>query len=69
MQDKRINDLHVHVCDEADAMLDLLATATNKPRNLVAAELIERAILGECYALKVAALRLARAGFSGTTRD
>ncbi len=63
---KRDNDLHVRICDEADALLDLLASANNKPKNMIAAEFIERCLLGECHSLKIAALRFSRLGLNGS---
>jgi hypothetical protein len=69
MTAKRTQDIHVRICDEADAVLELLATSERKNKTQVAAELLERSLLGEGYALKIAARRFARLGFDGIAGD
>lgn len=69
MADKRENSTHVRLCDEADAMLELLAEAGGTDKAKLAADILHRAILGEGHALKVAALRLSRLGFVGFDRE
>ena len=69
MVEKRENSVHVRLSDEADALLELLAAAGNTEKGRVASDLLHRALLGEGYALKVAADRLARMGFGGRARE
>lgn len=69
MPTKRENSVHVRLSDEADAMLELLAEAGAKEKAAIASDLLHRALLGEGHALKIAAQRFARSGFSGSTRE
>ncbi|RPH43245.1 MAG: hypothetical protein EHM87_14375 [Burkholderiales bacterium] len=62
-------DLHLRIPEEADAVLELLATAGDKTKTRVAEELLTEALLGKGHALKVAALRYARLGFGGSGRE
>lgn len=62
---KRERSIHVRLSDEADAMLDLISTAQRRDKAALAADLMERVLLGEAHALKVAAMRLARLGTCG----
>ncbi|MBB1161479.1 hypothetical protein [Aquariibacter albus] len=66
---KRENSTHVRLSEEADAMLELMAEAHRTDKAALAADLIERALLGEGHALKVAATRLARLGIAGSFRE
>jgi hypothetical protein len=66
---KREHSVHVRVCDEADAVLELIASASARDKAAVAADLLHRALLGEGHSVKVAALRFARAGLIGTDRE
>lgn len=66
---KRENSIHVRVCDEADAVLELLCEATGADKSKHAAQLLEKILLGEGHALKVAAMRFARLGTSGSSRE
>ena len=59
-------DLHIRVCAETKAMLGLLAEVRQLPESVVAAQILERAVLGEGHMLKVAARQLRRAGDWGT---
>ncbi|MCB1891960.1 MAG: hypothetical protein H6880_11555 [Rhodobiaceae bacterium] len=65
MNNKREHSVHVRLSDEADAVLELMCEAQRKDKAAFAADLLERALLGEGHALKVAALRLARLGLTG----
>jgi hypothetical protein len=68
MTDKRTNSTHVRLSDEADAVLELLAHARGgtDSKASVLGELCEEALLGKGHALRVAALRFARLGLSGS---
>lgn len=66
---KRENSVHVRLSDEADATLELLSEAGGHDKSKLAADLLHRALLGEGYALKVAAMKLARLGITGNTRE
>lgn len=66
---KRENSVHVRLCDQADAMLDLICEANSKEKTVMAAELLTKILLGEGHALKVAAERFVRAGLRGIERD
>ena len=66
---KREHSTHVRLSEEADAMLELMAEANRTEKAALAADLIERALLGEGHALKVAAARLARLGLPGRGRE
>lgn len=69
MMDKREVSVHVRLSDEADAVLEMLATANEADKAKIASDLLHRALLGEAYAMKLAALRMARAGLLGPTRE
>jgi len=62
---KRDNSVHVRLSCEADALLELIGEAQRKDKAALAADLLERALLGEAHSLKVAAMRFARLGTSG----
>lgn len=62
-------DLHVRVNPDCKAMLGLLAEVHQLPESVVAAQILERAVLGEGHVLKVAARQLARAGIGGSARE
>jgi hypothetical protein len=62
-------DLHIRIHRDAKAMLGLLAEVQQLPESVVAAQLLERAILGEGHMLKVAARQLRRAGDWGSHGD
>jgi hypothetical protein len=66
---KREHSVHVRICDEADAVLELLAQVGSSDKSVVAADLLHRALLGEGHAVKVAAMRFARMGITGTARE
>lgn len=66
---KREHSIHVRVSDEVDAAIELAAQATGREKTVVAAEWLEDAVLGRPHALKVAAMRFARLGLSGTDRE
>lgn len=59
-------DLHVRVNDDAMALLDALATVRGIAKAELAGELLERTLLGEGHAIRVAAARLVRSGFCGS---
>ena len=59
-------DLHIRLSTDAKGMLRLLAEVQQLPESVVAAQLLERSILGEGHVLKVAARQLHRAGFAGS---
>ena len=69
MADKRENTLHIKINDEADAMLELMAESMGDDKNKLAAVLLQRTLLGEGYALKVAAMRYARLNLTGIRGD
>ena len=62
-------DLHVRINADAKARLELLAEVEQVPASVLAGRYIERAVLGEGYALIVAARRLGRAGECGSDGD
>jgi hypothetical protein len=62
-------DLHIRISPDAKAMLGLLAEVQQAPESVVAAQILERAILGEGHVLKVAARQLHRAGIMGSDGD
>jgi len=66
---KREHSVHVRLSNEAMAMLDLICAAQGRDKAATSADLLERVLLGEAHALRVAALRLARAGFAGIGGD
>lgn len=66
---KRENSVHVRLTDEADAMLELLSESKQEDKSKLAANILQRALLGEGHALKVAAMRLARLGMQGSDRE
>lgn len=66
---KRENSIHVRVSDEADAVLELICEANRTDKAKHAAELLEKILLGEGHALKVAALRFSRLGTTGSSRE
>jgi len=66
---KRDHSTHVRLSDEADAMLELLAQAGTRDKAALAADLLEEALLGRGHALKVAAMRFARLGIAGISRE
>lgn len=63
---KRENSIHVRLSDEADALLELVVEAAGIDKARMAADLLQRALLGEGHALKVAAIKLARLGLTGS---
>lgn len=69
MPEKREHSTHVRLCDEADAMLELISEARGLDKSRVAADMLHRLLLGEGHALKVAAMRLGRLGISGSGRE
>jgi hypothetical protein len=66
MQPKREHSVHVRLCDEADALLELMCQVQGDDKAKIASDLLHRTLLGEGHALKVAARRLIGAGFSGS---
>ena len=69
MPEKRENSTHVRLDDESDAKLELLSEARSVDKSKLAAEILQRALLGEGHALKLAAIRLSRLGLSGSYRE
>ena len=69
MQPKRENSVHVRLTDEADAMLELLAESHQEDKAKIAANILQRALLGEGHALRVAAMRFSRLEFTGKDRE
>lgn len=69
MATKHENSTHVRLSDEADAMAQLLAEAKGVEKSRLLGNLLERVLLGEGHALKVAAMRLAKVGFAGIDRS
>ena len=68
--EKRANSIHVRVGDEADAMLELMRSASGgRTKAEIAGELIEEALLGKGHSLRMAAMRFARLGFPGRGRE
>lgn len=68
MATKHENSTHVRLSDEADAMAQLLAEAKGIDKSRLLGNLLEKTLLGEGHALKVAAMRLARVGIVGIDR-
>lgn len=58
-------DLHVRLDDRVMLELKVLADARCEPINKVAADLITRALMGEPYSLRLAAVRMINAGLVG----
>ena len=67
--DKREHSIHVRICDEADAVLELMASAHGRDKSGIAADLLHRALLGEGHAVRMAAVRFARLGIGGSERE
>jgi hypothetical protein len=67
MSEKRDHSTHIRLSDEADATAELLAEASNTDKSKILADLLERCLLGEGHALKIAALRYSRLGLTGST--
>jgi hypothetical protein len=65
--DKRENSIHIRISDEADQALELLAMVhpDNAVKSVIAASIIERALLGEVHAPRMAINRYARKGLTG----
>lgn len=61
--------LHIRVADEAMALLDAMATVRGPGKAELAGELLERTLLGEGHAIRVAASKLARMGLCGNGRE
>ena len=61
--------IHIRICEEADAVLELMSAATNATKVKIAEDLVHRALLGEGHALKVAAIRYSRLGLTGIGKD
>lgn len=66
---KRENSTHVRLSDAADATAELLAEAAGMEKAKVLSDLLERCLLGEGHALKVAAMRFSRLGLIGSERE
>lgn len=66
---KREHSVHVRLCEDADAVLELMCQAGTRDKAALAADLLEEALLGKGHALKVAALRFARLGICANQRD
>jgi len=62
-------DLHVRVSAECKAALQLLAEVDQVPESVIAARLIEDAVLGKFHALRLAARQMSRMGIDGSERD
>lgn len=69
MATKREHSIHVRVCEDADAVLELMCQAGTRDKAALAADLLEEALLGRGHALKVAAVRFARLGFGANERE
>lgn len=69
MAAKREHSIHVRVCEDADAVLELMCQAGARDKAALAADLLEEALLGKGHAIKVAAMRFARLGFSANERE
>jgi len=69
MSPKREHSVHVRLSDESDALLELMCQVKGDDKAKIAADLLERTLLGDGHALKVAARRLAGAGFAGSERE
>ena len=59
-------DLHVRLPERVKSELKALADARGEPESKVAADLITRALMGEPYALRVAAARMIKLGILGS---
>lgn len=59
-------DLHIRLEDRVMLELEVLAKARCEPMSKVAADLITRALMGEPYALRIAAAQMLKAGIMGS---
>jgi hypothetical protein len=57
------------VSAECKAALQLLAEVDQVPESVIAARLIEDAVLGKFHALKIAAREIRRLGIDGSERE
>ena len=66
MPDKRENTVHVKLSDDADKALELLVITQSggTTKAAIAASLLERCLLGEAHAIRVAVSRLSRQGIA-----
>lgn len=62
-------DLHVRLDERVMLELKTLADARCEPVSKVAADLIARSVMGEAYAIRVAAARMLRAGILGSNGE
>ena len=62
-------DVHVRLDDIVLLHLKALADARCEPVSKVAADLITRSVMGEPYALRVAASRMIKAGLMGSNGE
>ena len=62
-------DIHVRLLPDADAALELIAAVEQRTKVAVAEQLLTERLLGRGYAVRVAALRFARLGLSGSGRE
>lgn len=67
MTEKRENSVHVKLSDDADKALELLVITQSggTTKAAIAASLLERGLLGEAHAIRMALARLSRQGSSG----
>jgi uncharacterized membrane protein (DUF2068 family) len=62
-------DLHIRLDDRVMLELKILADARCEPISKVATDLITRALMGEPYALRLAAARMIGSGLLGKNAD
>lgn len=62
-------DLHIRVSADCRALLSLLADVEQVPMSTLAEHLLEEAVLGKGYSLKLAARQMSRLGIAGSARE
>lgn len=62
-------DVHIRLDERVMPELEILAKARCEPASKVAADLITRSLMGEPYALRVAAARMIGAGLIGSNGE
>ncbi|MDR1647872.1 MAG: hypothetical protein LBR88_07555 [Zoogloeaceae bacterium] len=58
-------DLHLRIEQEQDDQLSVLSTLTGRSKADIAAEILERGIVGEFHTVTIAAKRMAHLGLTG----
>ncbi|MBZ4194179.1 MAG: hypothetical protein LAE24_07730 [Candidatus Contendobacter sp.] len=58
-------DLHLRISAEADVALTLIAEYEDKPKAEIAGQLLDTALLGHVYGIKLILRKAKRLGFAG----